>query len=361
MGIFKDDSGKTEKPTSGRLAEAANKGQVPLSKEFVTAGTLLIAVLILMNFGYWLMDALKGRMRHGLQVDLTRHYIDGATITDAILELHELLLAIAWPFLTLMLVFVFATMLCGYGQIGFKIRREAMKIKLERLNPVSNMSKLFSLSSVMRTVISALKLAALGSVLYLVLQARMPEFTMMYEHGSFAESVSLIASTAFEILIWVSLIVLLLSIGDIAWQRFDYIKNLMMSKTEVDDERKRTDGDPLIKSRLRKAAMEIAQQRMMESVPKADVVITNPTHFSVALKYDRGANRAPEVVAKGSDEAAFEIRRIARENDVPLMEDPPLARALFRAVKVGDEVPEKFYQAVAAVLSHVYRLREGAA
>jgi flagellar biosynthetic protein FlhB len=284
--------------------------------------------------------------------------LNGASVYDALIEIESIMFALAWPFLTLLVIFVVATAVTGYSQIGFKFRRGALKIGLERLNPVTNLNKLFGMSSVVRTVVSAIKLVVLSSVLYFVLRARMPEFAMMYEHSSFAESVSLIADTAFVILLWISAIVLLLSIGDVAWQRFDHVRNLKMSKQEVEDERKRTDGDPFIKSRLRKAALEIMQLRMMEAIPKADVVITNPTHFAVALKYDRARNRAPEVVAKGMDEVALRIRELAREHDVPLMEDPPLARAMYRAVKVGHEVPEKFYQSVAALLSQVYRLRE---
>lgn len=359
--MFKDDSGKTEKPTAGRLNEASNKGQVPLSKEFTMAGTLLIAVFAMMGLGGWLMDVFQESMRHGLDVNLSQHLIEDNSIASVMREIYATLARIAWPFCTLLIILVLATAITGYGQIGFKWRREALKMKLDRLNPVSNLGKIFNFASIMRTLISALKLTALGSVLYFVLASHMPEFASMYENISFAASVGTIVDTAFEILLWVSTIVLLLSIGDIAWQRFDYIRNLKMTVKEVEDERKRTDGDPLIKSRLRKAAMELAQQRMMDAVPHADVVITNPTHFSVALKYERGKQVAPEVIAKGSDDVAFEIRRIATENDVPIMEDPPLARALFRAVKVGDAVPEKFYRAVAAVLSHVFRMREGAA
>ena len=132
----------------------------------------------------------------------------------------------------------------------------------------------------------------------------------------------------------------------------------MMSKQEVEDARKRSEGDPLMRSRLRQARAEMMRHRMMEAIPKADVVITNPTHFSVALRYDRKRHTAPELVAKGMNDVAMRIRELARENDVPLLEDPPLARALFRAVKVGQEIPARFYEAAATVLSHVYRLKD---
>ena len=159
------------------------------------------------------------------------------------------------------------------------------------------------------------------------------------------------------ILAVIAFIVLIMAIGDIAYSRRKHTKSLMMTKQEVEDERKRTDGDPMIKSRLKAARMALMKQRMMEAIPMADVIITNPTHYSVALKYDREKHMSPAVVAKGIDDIAMRIRKIAAENDVPLMEDAPLARALFRAVDVGQEIPEKFFKAVATVLGHVYRLK----
>ena len=146
------------------------------------------------------------------------------------------------------------------------------------------------------------------------------------------------------------------AIGDLAFQRYSFTKRNMMTKQEVEDERKRTEGDPHMKARQRGARNELLQQRMMADVPRADVILTNPTHYSVALRYDRSKDAAPTVVAKGVDDMAMQIRKVARESGVPLMEDPPLTRALYRAVKVGHSVPEKFYQAVATVLSHVYRI-----
>ncbi len=367
MSLFKDDTGKTEKPTPTKLNEAGDKGTVPLSREFVTAGTLLVVTIALMTTGHWLTDALKQSLEFGLTVDPQMHPIMGmATPRDAgesslVSAQQQLLLSygnIVWPFLWIIGIALVATILTGYGQIGFKIRKEALKIRIEKLNPVNNLNRLFSFSSVFKTIISALKLAVLGGVLYIVLQGRMPIFAQMYENESFAESLTIMIETAFLILMWIAVIVLLISLADVAWQRFDHTKKLMMSKHEVDDERKRTEGDPAVKARLRSAAIQIMRQRMMESIPKADVIITNPTHYSVALRYDRSKDPAPRVVAKGLDDLALKIRELAKDNDVPLMEDPPLARALYRAVKVDQEIPEKFYKAVAAVLSHVFRLKE---
>ena len=228
MAMFRDDGGKTEKPTAQRLTQAAGKGQVPLSKEFTMAGTLLIAVIVIASTGHWLMDALADVMTFGLNVNLAEHLIRDDSQPDALLEVYRMLRTIALPLLFWLFSFVAATALTGYGQIGFKFRWGALKMGFSKLNPVGNLGKLFKFSSIIRTAISALKLAVLGSVLYFVLSARMPEFAMMYENSSFAESVGIIASTAFEVVTWICVCILILALGDIAWQRYDYIETLKM-------------------------------------------------------------------------------------------------------------------------------------
>ena len=358
MSLFRDDSGKTEKATPQRLGEARDKGQTPISREFTMAGTLLLAALGLEFFGHLLIGSFEEILRLCMDVTTSSALLETDQVNGAV-QLATRAVAIVLPvFAGFVLLFALATLVFGFAQIGVKISRQALKPKIERLNPAQNLNKLLSPASLARSLFALLKLATLGSILWLVLSSEWQVLAGLHNTASFAAAVSLIAGMAFKILFWIALIVLLLSIADIAWQRYQFQKNLMMSKQEVEDERKRTEGDPLIKSRLRSARLELMQQRMMDSVPKADVVITNPTHYSVALRYDRRRNNAPEVVAKGIDDLAMRIRELAGEHDVPLMEDPPLARALYRAVKVGTEVPERFYQAVATVLSHVYRLKD---
>jgi flagellar biosynthetic protein FlhB len=357
MALFSDDSGKTEKATPQRLGEARDKGQTPISREFTMAGSLLVAAVALEAAGPWLIDSFLELLRLGLDVASARRRLTAGEIGDAT-ELLRDAAAIALPsFAFLLAVFLLATLVFGYAQIGLRISKRVLQVKLERLDPAKNLARLLNVSSFARALLSLLKLIALGSILWLVLHNEWRVLAGLHDVDSFAAAVALIADLAFTILFWIALIVLALSVGDIAWQRYQFHKNLMMSKQEVDDERKRTEGDPLIKSRLRSARLELMRQRMMDSVPKADVVITNPTHYSVALRYDRSRNSAPEVVAKGMDDLALRIRELAREHRVPLMEDPPLARALYRVVKVGQEIPERFYRAVAAVLSHVLRFK----
>lgn len=358
MALFGDDAGKTEKPTPKRLGEARDKGRTPLSREFVMAGVLLSAVLLLQASGAWLIGTLSETLRFGLDVDLRRHALDGGEIPGVLREIGRHFEVVAPPMLVLMAVLVLATTLFGYGQIGFRFSRKALAVRLERLNPVANLSRLLSFGSVVRALLSFFKLAVLAGVLWAVLRARWRVLATLHEIEHFPAAVAILADLAMTVFSWVAIVVLIVSVADIFWQRFEFTKSLMMTKQEVQDERKNAEGDPLIKSRLRSARMEIMRQRMLEAVPKADVVITNPEHFAVALRYDRSKNAAPEVVAKGVDELALRIRSLAEENDVPIMEDPPLARALYRAVKVGQEIPERFYQAVATILSHVFRMRE---
>lgn len=353
MAIFGDDQGKTEKPTPTKLADARKKGDTPHSKELTQGGVLFLAAVTLIWIGDWLLSALSEVMRNGMTLDMTArrvHQTDGA-----LAELWRALMTVLPPLTALLLVLVVATALIGYGQIGVKLSREAVGFKPEKLNPFTNMKRLFSPQSLMRTVFAVFKLGIIGGVLYLVLGARLPVLLRLHEMP-FGRAAAEIGGLALSLLLWVGAVVTAIAFCDLAFQRYSFTKRNMMTKQEVEDERKRTEGDPHMKARQRGARNELLQQRMMADIPRADVILTNPTHYSVALRYDRTKDAAPTVVAKGVDDVAMKIREVAREHDVPLMEDPPLTRALYRAVKVGQTVPEKFYQAVATVLSHVYRL-----
>ena len=353
MAIFGDDQGKTEQPTPTKLAEVRKKGDTPHSKELTQGGVLFLAAVTLIWIGDWLVRALSEVMRTGMTLDMSArrvHQTDGA-----LAELWRALMTVLPPLATLLLVLVVATALIGYGQIGVKLSREAVGFKPEKLNPFTNMKRLFSPQSLMRTLFAVFKLAIIGGVLYLVLGSRLPVLLHLHELP-FGRAAAEIGGLALTLLLWVGVVVTAIAVGDLAFQRYSFTKRNMMTKQEVEDERKRTEGDPHMKARQRGARNELLQQRMMAEIPRADVILTNPTHYSVALRYDRTKDAAPTVVAKGVDDVAMRIREVAREHDVPLMEDPPLTRALYRAVKVGQAVPEKFYQAVATVLSHVYRL-----
>lgn len=353
MALFRDDEGKTEDPTPTRLAEVQKRGDTPLSRELVQGGVLVVAALAIRWCGGWLLDAIGTLLRSNLQVDPQRR-LD--SVGDACRDLAGASLAVALPLGVLLLVLVGATLVIGYGQIGVHWADEAIGWKLERVNPFTNLRRVLNPQSLMRTAFAALKLALLLTVVWLMLGHRWPELLMLHERGVPAAAAT-VADLALSLLLWVGAVVFALALGDLAWQRYDFVQRNKMTKQEVEDERKRSEGDPTMKQRQRRARQELLKQRMLTAVPKADVIVINPTHFSVALRYDRKRDVAPTVVAKGVDEIALQIRELARQHGVPLMSDPPLARALFRAVKVGQAIPEKFYQAVATVLSHVYRLK----
>ena len=354
MGLFGDDQGKTEKATPSRLAEVRNRGDSPLSRELVQGGVLLVAAIVLGWIGEWLIDALGQLLRRGLTIDLAEHQV--TDVGGICRELLAMVGIVGPPFATLVVTLVVATLLIGYGQIGVHWSREVIGFKLQRLNPLTNMNRLFNAQALVKTGFAAIKLTMLVTIVWMVIGDRIPGLLHLHEQP-FATAAGEIADLGLTIMLWVGAFVTALAAADWFWQRFQFEKRNMMSKQEVEDERKRSEGDPAIKNRQRRARAEMMKQRMMTAVPKADVVVTNPTHFSVALRYDRKRDAAPVVVAKGVDEMALIIRTLAKEHGVPLMEDPPLARALFRAVKVGQSIPEKFYQAVATVLGHVYRLK----
>ena len=358
MAIFGDDQGKTEKPTPQRLQDVRQRGDTPLSRELVHGGVLLIAAIALLWTGDWLLTAFSELLRHGLTVDLAGH--EAPDVMGLTREVMGSVAIVLPPFAILVVTLVGATLLIGYGQIGFHWSDQAVGFKLERLNPINNWKKLFNAQSLVRTGFAALQLTLLVGILWLVVGHRVPALLMLHEQD-LGVSAQELGSIVLTLLLWVGAFVTTIAAADYFWQRYSFEKRNMMTKQEVEDERKRSEGDPAIKGRQRRIRAELMKSRMMTAVPKADVIVTNPTHFSVALRYDRSRDAAPVVVAKGVDEIALQIRTIAKEHGVPLMEDPPLARALYRAVKVGQTIPERFYQAVATVLGHVFRLKQRSA
>lgn len=354
MALLGDDGGKTEKPTPSRLQDVRNRGDSPLSRELVQGGVLLVAAVLLTWCGGWLVESFALVLRVGLEVDAASRRV--GDIPAVCTELATALWMVGPPFALFVLTLTAATLLIGYGQIGLRWSNDVLGFKLERLNPLTNWKRVFNVAALVRTGFAALKLAVLIGILWLVVGDRLPTLLRLHEQ-SLAAAAGEVADIALRVMLWVGAVVTAIAAADYFWQRYQFEKRNMMSKQEVEDERKRAEGDPAIKLRQRRARMELMKNRMMTTVPKADVIITNPTHFSVALRYDRKRDAAPTVVAKGVDDVALLIRTLAKEHGVPLMEDPPLARALYRAVKVGQTIPERFYQAVAAVLGHVYRLK----
>jgi len=241
------------------------------------------------------------------------------------------------------------------AQVGFLFTAEPLTPKLEKLDPIKGAQKLLSLYSIVEAVKSVLKIVIISGAVYWAMRKEIENIPPLMLMSPW-EILSFITSVSFNILLKSSAVLLVLALIDYAYQRWEYMKKLRMTKQEVKDEYKQSEGDPKMKARIKSLQREWAMQRMMEEVPRADVVITNPTHFAVALKYDNKEMDAPKVVAKGKNFMAQRIKDIARESGVPIMEDKPLARALHKSVEIGDAIPAQLYKAVAEILSYIYRL-----
>lgn len=355
MAEHDDDQERTERATEKRLRDAREKGDVPRSRDLSAALIALASVGTLLVMRPWLGEHLRRLMRIGLAYgpdQATGSAAMGAAATAAGLEALKLLAPL---FVVAMLATLLAPALIG----GFAFSTEALVPKPERLNPVEGLKRLVSLRGLVELGKSILKVVLIGGVLTLVLWHSRVELL-----GTGRGNVHAGIDTALDVIGRASLLfavaLAVVGLADVLWQRFDYARRMRMTRQEQRDEHKETEGSPETRSRVRGMQQQMAQRRMMEAVPKADVVVLNPTHFAVALKYDDGM-RAPRVVAKGLDLVAARIRGVAGEHDVPLVTAPALARALYHTTRIGQEVPAALYVAVAQILAYVFRVRDAAA
>jgi len=344
---------RTEKATAKKKSKARDKGQVAISKEVSSAMILLTSLGFFYFAGSWMFWNLSLVITRVFQnIDSLRfNTIDDASVFS--LEVLSRILTILIPFLLpLAIVGVAANIL----QVGFKITTEAMAPKFSKLNPISGMKRFVSLKSFVELAKSILKLLFIGTIAYLLVKSDMEAFPLLITQ-EVGQILAFIARVALKICFFVCLALIVLAALDFLYQRWQHEKDLKMTKQEVKDERKQAEGDPKVKSRIRSMQLEMARRRMMEAVPEADVVITNPTHLAIALKFNSEEMIAPLVLAKGAGHVAQRIKEIASEHQVPLVEDKPLAQALFKMVELGDYIPAELYRAVAEVLAYVYRLK----
>ncbi len=345
------DEEKTEKATPKRKAEAREKGQVARSQDFSMAVLMMATAALLTIQGPRVAALLLSNMREFLGGLPARNF----GIPEAVGLLKKSAVLVGLVVGPLAAGVMITALLAGVVQVGFKFTPKALEFNPDKFNPVSGMKRIFNVRGIMRMLFSAAKLAVMALVLWLTLRGKFGVLLNL-SRVDIPVAAAVMLDSVLRLLWVVASVLMVLGIGDLVYQKWQHARDLRMTKQEVKDEQKNAEGDPLIKGRIRQAQKRMARMRMMQEVPKADVVITNPTHAAVALRYDQEVMAAPRVVAKGWNETALRIREIAGENGVPIYEDPPLARGLCRAVDVGDEVPVKFYQAVAAVLSHVYRM-----
>lgn len=347
------DQERTEPASPKKRSDARKKGQVASSRE-VPAVLILIASLGFLFFGGgWMVRSLMEFM-HTIFTNL-----NNMLLTD-ILSARELLAFSMQKGLYILLPFMLAVLVAGvFGnvvQIGILFSTETITPKLSKLNPITGFQRLVSAKTLAELPKSILKLVTVGAIAYVLVMKNLPRMPDLMQL-SVGDILSEFGWIAFQIGFFVCLALILLAAADYIFQRWQHEKELRMTKQEVKDEQKQLMGDPQIKARIKSAQREMARRRMMAAVPEADVVITNPTRLAVALKFDADEMDAPMVVAKGAGEVARKIREIARENDVPLVEEKPLARALYKTVEIDQFIPVELYRAVAEVLAYVYRLK----
>jgi flagellar biosynthetic protein FlhB len=343
---------KSEAPSDKKRQDERQKGSVAKSTEVNSALVLLTAIFLLRLVGPWRLAQIETSMRE---------YIALCSVTDMSMQrLIELSQASIVLMIKILLPFVGAIMLAGVVanvvQIGLLFTLKPIEPKLEKINPLSGFKRIFSMRSLVETLKNMLKITLIGYIAYITIKG---EYAILIALADATVSAiwNFILAGAYDIFVRTALVLLVIAVLDYGYQRFEHEKKLKMTHQEIKEERKQMDGDPHVKARIRSLQREMARRRMMDQVPKASVVVTNPTHLAIALLYEPEKSDAPVVVAKGKDLVALRIKKIAAENDVPLVEDKPLARAMYDKVEVGMPIPMEFFVAVAEIMAQIFRMK----
>lgn len=353
LQLFADEGGeKTEEPTAKKIDDSRKEGQVAKSKEISTAASLLAVFLCLKVFMGFLSQRMLGVFSNFW--DKMDYYANSAfnsiTVVQLLTEGLVYILITCLPFFVVAFLVAF---LSQSVQIKWMVTSKPLQPKLSKLNPISGFKRMFSKQALFELLLSLVKIAIIFAICYAVIKDNIKVLLTVYDLG-IKDSLGLLFDLVMDLGLKVSIVYFVVAFADLFFQKWKHKQDLKMTKQEVKEEYKNQEGDPKIKSQQRQRMQQASRRRMMQSIPEADVVITNPTHFAVALKYDNTVNQAPIVVAKGADYLAFKIKDIARENDVTIYEDKPLARMLYNNVDIGREIPAELYQAVAEVLAYVY-------
>lgn len=348
------DGEKTEEPTAKKLEDARKKGQVMRSTEVVTAATLLAFFFMLKIFVGFIGNRFMTSFRQtiGFISDYTSEPFTLNTARTIIRGSFWNIIVAAFP---IMIVGLVVTIVAIVFQVKWKVTAEPLKPKFDKFNPVTGMKRLFSKDKIMDLFKSIAKVVILAYVVYSYLKNQWPLIYKMYSY-TLPQAIAVIGDTVINVGIRISALFAVIALFDLFYQKWKYHQDMMMSKQEVKDEYKNSEGDPKVKSQQKQRMQQAPQRRMMQDLPNADVVITNPTHLAVAIKYDKDTNEAPVVVAKGADYLAQKIKDRARENAIEIVENKPLARMLYHNVEIGAEIPPELYQMVAEVLAYVYSL-----
>lgn len=345
---------KTEQPTAKKKRDTRQKGNVLQSKELTGAITLIVAVYCVKVFGLRILKDIVAALEYFSKF----MYADNVTNSmQAYLILLKALIFSVKPLLYIIIPTFATAFVVQRFQVGSLFTTEPLKPKLSRLNPIEGLKRMFSMNALMNLVKSILKIILVGFVGYRYLIDNLPLVLKSYTLGEKKFSY-MMGYFAINMALRMAFVILLLGILDYIYQRYSYNKNIKMSKQEVKEEFKQSEGDPQIKAKIREKQRAAAMRRMMQELPKADVIITNPTHYAVALKYDEEKYDAPYVIAKGKDYIAQKIKEKARLFDIPIVENRPLARALYAQVDLGQMIGPKLYEAVAEVLAYVMNLKK---
>jgi flagellar biosynthesis protein FlhB len=343
---------KTETATPKKREKTREEGQTAKSVEVPSVFVLLAGILVLYFSGYVSYKNLTDIMRNSFTFDsipdFNIHYI--VSLLKTFLE--QVFLFILPVFIS---VFVIA-LLSNFLQVGFVFSHKAITPKFSRLNVIKGFGRLFSKKSLMELVKSVLKLSIIGIVSYFVVKGEMENIPILY-HQSIGQILLYMCKVSFKIFIWTISVMIIIAILDYLFQRWQFEEQIKMTKQEVKDESKQAEGDPQVKARIRSLQQQAARRRMMQEVPKADVVVTNPTHLALAIQYDAMGMNAPKILAKGAGAVAERIKIVAKENNIPVVEDKELAQNLYKTVEIGDEIPVTLFKAVAELLAYVYKLK----
>jgi len=348
-----EDEGRTEEPTEKKIREAREKGQVVKTMEYPQAVVVLAGCLVIFVFSSWMYDSMAM---------ITKYYFSSFSrfsFTERNIKI-ELLKLILESGKLLLPVFIAANMgaiLAEISQVGFQISTHPLKLDWSKIkfDPATMIKKIFfSRQVAVNLVKSIVKVVVIGFVSYLIIANDFEEI-LKTPNISIALAMKNIAFIGFKIVIWSAVLLLVISVPDYFFQKLEFMESLKMTKQEIKEEFKETMGDPHVRARMREMQRDILMRNMIREVPKADVVVTNPTHFAVALKYDRLVMEAPTVIAKGADSMALKIREVARENNVEIIENRPLAHEMYKRLEVGDVIPEDLFRAVSFIYAELYK------
>lgn len=348
-----DDQGeKTEEPSEHRIEESRKKGEVASSKELASVIILAGALSALTLSSIFIFEVMSEYIEWLYGLDVSKIFTQ---------EMGKKVFTRTFTMAAKCIAPVFLTSAClgvlsQVMQVGFLYAPDVIQLKFDRVNPLSGLKRVFSKKAIVEVIKGIFKFSIVLTITYSIISSNLSTF-MGFLHTEAPEALDFGKLLAFKLAISILLGLFVVAMGDLAWEKYSYKQKLRMTKQEVKEETKQREGNPEVKQKIRSIQRELATKRMMADVPKADVIITNPTHISIVIRYDGTTMVAPEVIGKGADHVAMRIREIAKEHDIPIVENVPLARALYKTVKVGQGVPRSLYKAVAEILAFVYRLK----